>query len=546
MSKENIKEDASAGSVGAGAIAVNMGRQGVTPTRRPTGDGVGSHRKADHDLRAHHAADKEQRAKDQAHRAHAQDQLAKARELKAAREKANKKRSFADFFRKRVNEEFDLGSVVANLKGVENAGKDQVSDVVSYGIEDDKGNFMRVTVKSDQAKEFEMTIARKMADNKDSTALGMSLPKTSLAEILFDLQNTFDIVDVEFPIIPKDAVYNAGDATVGQAPTPAGDTNSATGDDMGGFGGDLDAGGLDGGMGDDATGMGGTAGGAAAGGLGADTGAAGGAGGLGGDNEVSDFEQGSTQTDTDMGELDGGNVQDFGADTSTSSDPASLLQSLVDMLKKQAEAETAKANAAAEQARASQAEWSALAADKEVERAEELARMQATVEEKKRREKMAKQYADMAKYNVSQGREAVNRSSANNFGESVDTSLLYSMILEDEYDNTNALQKAKQQIVQKYQINPNDDAATKTYKAAAQRLELQGIDLRIQLLQLTQQYQAQQNQNNQQQNQQQQGQQQQQNAQNNAAAQPAANGSTPGNGGAAQTGGATGANNGGI
>jgi hypothetical protein len=487
MSKDNITEDAAGGSTGASSIAVNPSAgHAHEPLRRSTG----SDRHAEHDWRSTVAKDKEQKAKS----AHIQDQLRRAQELKKKREEEGKKKrgSFSSFFRRKVNEEFDMGSIVSQLKGIEGSSSDSVSAAVSYGIEDDKGNFMRVTVKSDQAKEFEMTIARKMADNKDNTVLGLNTQKMSLAEILFDLQNQFDILDVEFPIIPKDAVYNQDDATVGQPNQPA-DNQNVVPDANGQFG--EDATGMDAFDGNDPNATGGDL------------------GGLGDDNtaNTSDLGSGETNPDDVLGtgqpdETDADNVEDFGTETTSDTDPASLLRSLVDMLKKQAEAETAKANASAEQARASQAEWSAIAANKEVERQEEFARVQADLDEKKRREKQAKQYADLAKYNVTQGKSALN-----NMDEGIEDSFLYSSILEDatQINNVAALQQAKQEIIEKYKPNSNDSTLDKNYKTAAMRLEMAQLNNRIDFIKLTDQYnkqktlqdQSQQGQNNDNQNQ---------------------------------------------
>lgn len=493
MPNDNIIEDATAGSTSASSIAVN------TDTSRH----------ADHEWRKTVKDDQAQKAKS----VHIQAQLKRAKELKD-KEKQRKKGSFTSFFRRKIAEDFDMGSVVSQLKGLEHENGDSGTQAVSYGIEDDKGNFMRVTVRSDQAKEFEMTIARKMADNKDDAVLGLNTQRGSLAEILFDLQNEFDIMDVEFPIIPKDAVYNAGDATVGQAPVgaqtgevPAAPTDMGMDTSLDGTAAPLDGtapiGGPDmsGDMGMDASAPG------------ADTGL----------DDGSGLEP--------EGEMDADNVESFGDETASDSDPSSLLKSLVDMLKKQAEAETAKANADAERSRASQAEWSAISANKEVERQEELARVEADLEEKKRREKMSKQYADIAKYNVTKGKGMLSK-----MGESEQPeSFLYAAMLEDlgtvDDNDPTSLQKAKQEVMQKYQVNPDDSNLTKNYKASAMRTELSIINSKIQLATLTQTYNKQ---NEQQQQQQTQNQPQQQN-QPTQQAQPPAQGqqaqANSGNGG---------------
>ena len=65
---------------------------------------------------------------------------------------------------------------------------------------------MKGTVRADQAKEFEETLAKELADGKTNKINGTSMKDKSMAELLFDLRDQFEIVAVEFPEIPTDVV----------------------------------------------------------------------------------------------------------------------------------------------------------------------------------------------------------------------------------------------------------------------------------------------------------------------------------------------------
>src|SRR3569832_337511 len=115
MSDDNLNETASAGSTGAGAIASTMGQS----------------RHGEHEWRSSAIADRQHRSeeadkvkKDMERSSHNKEQLRKAKAIADAR----KKKSFSSFFKRKVNEEFDLGSIVSQLKGIEGEESDQPSN----------------------------------------------------------------------------------------------------------------------------------------------------------------------------------------------------------------------------------------------------------------------------------------------------------------------------------------------------------------------------------------------------------------------------------
>jgi hypothetical protein len=469
--KTFLQETAAGGSTGAGSIAAN-----------PSGDSRSEHRRSENDwkdTRKKEVSDNEKYAK-------MREQIAKAKE---AKKKQTKKRSFKDFvLRRKVNEDFDMNDIVSRLKGseVETAADDV--GVVSYGVEDDKGNVMRITVRGDQAKEFEETLARQLADAKSNKSSGIEIKGNSLAEILFNLRDKFEIVTVDFPIIPTDVVYNADMAS--KSPEEfTGDqsTMGSTPDDFGA----MDGGGMDDGMGGDPSlggdaSLGGPTNQAQPQGTADDQLGAGADDGTGQDMNAGDIgaDDGTGGMGTDGlppdESTEDGNVEDFG-DEEAPQDETSILNQIVSMLKAQANAEEAKADAAAEESRAKQAEWSAIAADKEVRRQEELARVEAQVSAQKKKEKDAKKYADIARYNVQQSRGSQNESKSFLMD-------AINILKEDQFDNVQQLQKEKLQLQDKYKILPTDDQITQNYKKQKLRYEMDELNARIKSVQLDSQY----------------------------------------------------------
>jgi hypothetical protein len=488
--KKYLQETAVAGSTSAGSIASNA-----------SGDSRKEHKRGESVWRENAPKERD----DEAKYARMRSEIAKAKELKK-----KKKPSFKDFImRRKVNEDFDMDDIVSRLKGsdVESSGEDV--GVVSYGVEDDKGNVMRITVRADQAKEFEETIAKQLADNKDNKSNGISLKGNSLAEILYNLRDQFEIITVDFPIIPKDVVYNADqasktpendfatddDAMSGDAGMEGGDDGfDQSFDDFGGG-----AQGPDAGMGDDMNPDASTDPNAAPTG------------------DEPGMEGGLDDMNPDDGSdpnAEGDNVEDFGADDAgDEGDEGSILKQIVSMLKAQAKASEATADAAAEEARAKQAEWSAIASEREVKRQEDLARVEAQIQANKKKEKEAKKYAELARYNVTQASGASN-SQANESRKTFLTGAIQ-LLKEDNFDNVQALTKEKLQLQVKYKVNPADDQATQAYKKAMFNLETAELNARIKQVQITQQYNSDEAKNNPQTNQQQNQQNQQNNQQQN-------------------------------
>jgi hypothetical protein len=93
--------------------------------------------------------------------------------------------------------DFDTTEVIAKLKSLENHEKQDMRDTTTFGLEDDAGALIRVTVRGEQAEEFEKQLHALMTNSDEE-----ELPE--IAEILYKMKDKFDIVDVEWPEVEED------------------------------------------------------------------------------------------------------------------------------------------------------------------------------------------------------------------------------------------------------------------------------------------------------------------------------------------------------
>lgn len=375
--KKSISETAMGGSTGAGSIAANPGRFGNTSDSRKS---------LKQFLRDFY---------------------------KRVKNKSNYK--FV-----KMNESDDLSDIISRLKGMENSIHGD-HDMVTYGVEDDEGNIMKVTVKKEQAQDFEHVLAKELADIRDMKISGFSKTNISMAELLYNLKNQFNIVDVEFPNIPSDVIYNADKVSVGP------DSNALEGpdniDDT--MGGANEMGGMDDMNMDDMQDMGGEEGESPA---------------MGEEGEEEPEDQ---------------SVEDFGEETEEAN-PTSLLKSILDMMKSDAEAKTAQANAAAEESRAKQAEFSYKASQATIAQQEELMQMETEVNAQKEKEKEAKKMADLARYKVQKSKGMTSEA----FG-----SILGTILNEiDDSETVASINKQRALLAQKYKVMPGDSPKQMQYK----------------------------------------------------------------------------------
>jgi len=110
-----------------------------------------------------------------------------------------------------LKENVSLDQIYSKLSGIQNQSRMHEDNTQTYGVEDDEGNLMKLTVRGDQQEEFETALAQELAEIEEYKMTGRSGHggNVSMAEVLYNLKQNFDIVNVEFPEIPKDKVYNA-------------------------------------------------------------------------------------------------------------------------------------------------------------------------------------------------------------------------------------------------------------------------------------------------------------------------------------------------
>lgn len=100
---------------------------------------------------------------------------------------------------KAPQQSFDASGVISKLKSLEAKDKADQRDTVTFGLEDENGGLVRVTVKHEQAEDFEHSLQAFMAAAEDEDD---TIPE--IAEVLFKLKDRFDIVDVQWPAIEQD------------------------------------------------------------------------------------------------------------------------------------------------------------------------------------------------------------------------------------------------------------------------------------------------------------------------------------------------------
>ena len=251
--------------------------------------------------------------------------------------------------------DFDASDVLSKIDAAQQR-ENLNDDTTAFGLEDDEGNLVKVYVKTDQAEEFEDTLASmlagQLADNGDPD--GENVEAKEIAEIIYELKDKFDIVDVEWPGVETDEEEEqevVDPAQAGGAPGAAGG----------------EAGAMD----------------------------AGAEGGAEGDLGLEDPEGGD-----ELG------LEDGEGDMEADDDAKSALQAVIDVMKADAEAKMADANAREAEARAKEAEYSAQGAAHKVKREEQVYDMEAAEKDEKSRKKEGEQQAKLARFQHGKAQDA--------------------------------------------------------------------------------------------------------------------------------------------
>lgn len=92
-------------------------------------------------------------------------------------------------------EEIQIPDALAKLQSLEKAAA-APQNVATFGLEDEDGNLVKVTVPSEQGSEFELALQRALKADDDTNV--------EIAEVIFDLKDRFDIIDVEWGNMVED------------------------------------------------------------------------------------------------------------------------------------------------------------------------------------------------------------------------------------------------------------------------------------------------------------------------------------------------------
>lgn len=145
----SIKEDAAAGAISAGSVAVNQGA-GIFRDENAIG----------------------------------------------SKGKTLKKKPIKRIFKE--DKEYDKQTVMSQIKNAEETAESN-KEVTGFALEDDNGNIVKVYVKNDQAEEFEKALNTELSNNQNDEH-----SHREIGEIVYDLKNDFDIINIEMGAIPED------------------------------------------------------------------------------------------------------------------------------------------------------------------------------------------------------------------------------------------------------------------------------------------------------------------------------------------------------
>lgn len=255
--------------------------------------------------------------------------------------------------------DFDASDVISKLDAAEKKMKVD-KDTTAFGMEDEEGNLVKVFVKTDQAEEFENTLAALLAgadeDDDDRNSA------VEIAEILYQLKDKFEIVDVEWPTIEGDEEEEQemegepAEGGEGEAEDPEmeADQQKPEGEDQAGAMDDELEGGLE-------------------------------------------------------GDMEGGDELGGGEEAA-----ASALTQVIDAMKADSQAREAEAKAKEAEANAREAEASSKSAAHKVSQEEQVLDMEAYNSDKKDQDKESKTLAQLAKYKHDLAAEGQDYSSKTN------------------------------------------------------------------------------------------------------------------------------------
>lgn len=103
---------------------------------------------------------------------------------------------------KEAKEDANVSAIVARLNAAKHRGQTE-RPYVTFGLEDQRGNLVRVKVAADQSQEFEQALAQTLEDEEND-------PR-DIGEVIYDFKDRFDILGIDWP---RSSLEEADEETV--------------------------------------------------------------------------------------------------------------------------------------------------------------------------------------------------------------------------------------------------------------------------------------------------------------------------------------------
>jgi hypothetical protein len=110
----------------------------------------------------------------------------------------NKKKTYLDLKNTFESVNNDRSEVISKLQALERKNSTSYIHTTSFGLQDEKGNIIKITVPNEEAEEFERVLRAILADEEADQK------NIDVAEILWNLKDRFNIINVDWPEVEED------------------------------------------------------------------------------------------------------------------------------------------------------------------------------------------------------------------------------------------------------------------------------------------------------------------------------------------------------
>jgi hypothetical protein len=97
------------------------------------------------------------------------------------------------------SDSFDANQAISKLKSLEDKESVDYRDTSTFGLVDNNGDIVRVTIPTEQAEGFEKDIQHFLGNRDESE------PAPEIAEVLFNMKDRYTIINVDWPQLEEDA-----------------------------------------------------------------------------------------------------------------------------------------------------------------------------------------------------------------------------------------------------------------------------------------------------------------------------------------------------